>query len=90
MRPAQLALGGLALVLEPSDPRSALVESIAAELAKLLGVKVVVVTGSDAGPSAAPSGKGFAPIRVTIAPGDAGARTLAALATAVETFLVPR
>jgi len=89
-QPAQLALGGLALVLTPDDPRRALVERIAAELTQLLGITVKLAAVGDAARRAASPEAGFAPIDVHVPAGDAGARTLAALATAVETYLVPR
>jgi hypothetical protein len=89
-RPAQLALGGLGLVLAADDPRRALVERIAADLTQLLGITVTLAATEDAARRPAEPGDGFAPIWLHIPTGDAGARTLAALASAVETFLVPR
>ncbi len=90
LRPAQLALGGLALAVDAVDPRRALVEGVAAELEALLAVRVRVVTRGGAALAAPGTGGDVvsAPIVIDLPPGDAGARTLGALATMVERFVM--
>lgn len=84
--PAQLSLGGLSLALDAVDPRRALAEGIARELATLLGIPVSV--GTRGGPPRASAGVS-SPVVVDVPPGDAGQRTLAALAGQVERWLQP-
>jgi hypothetical protein len=89
-RPAQLELGGLGLIVAHDDPRRELVDRIGTELTQLLGIRVWRVASEDVARRAAEPLDGFAPIWVHVPAGDAGARTLAALASSVEAFLVPR
>ncbi|MEZ6017181.1 MAG: hypothetical protein R3F49_18835, partial [Planctomycetota bacterium] len=87
-QPAQLELGGLALALAPGDPRSGIATTLARELSELLGVTVRVIEHHPTTPSTDGTARVSDPIVVHIQPGDEGARTLAALLSAVEAHTV--